>query len=118
MDFDADRLAVVRDDGRHFEYSPKRLSGVEVFRVAMRRFAAGDRIQLRARDRALGIANGRSKARVQPAAPPSRLDPSKQCPAAYPSATPTTPESAVVITSRVEGSPLPLRPIDFLVEES
>ncbi|MBF6558759.1 MAG: relaxase domain-containing protein [Candidatus Binataceae bacterium] len=58
VDFDADRLAVVLDDGRHFEYSPKRLAGVEVFRAEQRKFAAGDRIQFRAPERTLKLANG------------------------------------------------------------
>jgi conjugative relaxase-like TrwC/TraI family protein len=57
-DSEAGRLSVVLNDGRRFEYSPKRLSGVEVFRAEQRKFAAGDRIQFRAPERALGIANG------------------------------------------------------------
>jgi ATP-dependent exoDNAse (exonuclease V) alpha subunit len=57
-DSDAGRLSVVLNDGRHLDYSPKRLAGVEVFRSEQRKFAAGDRIQLRAPERALRLANG------------------------------------------------------------
>jgi hypothetical protein len=49
---------VVLNDGRRLDYSPKRLSGVEVFRSEQRKFAAGDRIQFRAPEQALGLANG------------------------------------------------------------
>jgi ATP-dependent exoDNAse (exonuclease V) alpha subunit len=55
---DAGRLSVVFNDGKRFEYSPKRLSGVEVFRTEQRKFSAGDRIQFRAPEHTLGIANG------------------------------------------------------------
>lgn len=48
----------VRTDGRTIQYNPKRPSGVEVFCSEHRVFAAGDRIQFRAPDRALKIANG------------------------------------------------------------
>ena len=57
-DSDAGRLSVVLDDSRRLDYSPKRLSGVEVFRSEQRKFAAGDRIQFRAPERALRLANG------------------------------------------------------------
>ena len=57
-DSDAGRLSVVLNDGRRLDYSPKRLSGVEVFRSEQRKFAAGDRIQFRAPEQALGLANG------------------------------------------------------------
>jgi ATP-dependent exoDNAse (exonuclease V) alpha subunit len=57
-DSDAERLSVVLNDGRRLDYSPKRLSGVEVFRAEQREFAAGDRIQFRAPERALKLANG------------------------------------------------------------
>jgi hypothetical protein len=57
-DSDAGRLSVVLNDGRRFDYSPRRLSGVEVFRSELRQFAAGDRIQFRAPERTMSIANG------------------------------------------------------------
>jgi ATP-dependent exoDNAse (exonuclease V) alpha subunit len=52
------RIAVRTDDGRAVQYNPKRPSGVEVFRPERRTIAAGDRIQFRAPDRALKVANG------------------------------------------------------------
>ncbi len=57
-DSDARRLSVVLNDGRRLDYSPKRLSGVEVFRAEQRQFAAGERIQFRAPERTLKFANG------------------------------------------------------------
>ena len=57
-DSDAGRLSVVLNDGRRLDYSPKRLSGVEVFRSEQRKFTAGDRIQFRAPERSLRLANG------------------------------------------------------------
>ena len=57
-DSDAGRLSVVLNDGRPLDYSPKRLAGVEVFRVEQRKFAAGDRIQFRAPERTFKLANG------------------------------------------------------------
>ena len=58
VDRDANMLAVTRSDGHRIEYSPTRLFGVEVFREEQRTIARGDRIQFRAPDRALGVANG------------------------------------------------------------
>jgi len=52
------RLMVTAADGRPIEYSPGRLSGVEVFREEWRVFARGDRIQFRAPERSLKVANG------------------------------------------------------------
>ena len=50
---------VVRDErGKAVSYDPSRLSGVEVFHQERRVFGAGDRIQFRAPDRALAVANG------------------------------------------------------------
>ncbi len=50
---------VVRDErGKAVSYDPSRLSGVEVFHQERRVLGAGDRIQFRAPDRALGVANG------------------------------------------------------------
>jgi hypothetical protein len=48
----------VRTNGRTIQYNPKRPSGVELFRPEHRVFATGDRIQFRAPDRALKVANG------------------------------------------------------------
>ena len=52
------RITVRTDDGRAVQYNPERPSGVEVFRPEHRIFAVGDRVQFRAPDRALKIANG------------------------------------------------------------
>ena len=58
IDRDANMLTVKTGDGRRVEYNPVRLFGVEVFREEQRVLAQGDRIQFRAPDRALGVANG------------------------------------------------------------
>ncbi len=58
LDRDANMLTVNTGDGRHVEYNPVRLFGVEVFREEPRVLAQGDRIQFRIPDRALGAANG------------------------------------------------------------
>jgi len=58
IDRDANVLAVNTGDGRRIEYNPVRLFGVEVFREEQRVLSRGDRIQFRAPDRALGVANG------------------------------------------------------------
>ncbi len=58
IDREANRLIVRSADGQRIAYNPRRLAGVEVFRREQRVFAEGDRIQFRAPDRALGIANG------------------------------------------------------------
>jgi ATP-dependent exoDNAse (exonuclease V) alpha subunit len=55
---DAGRLSVVLNEERRFDYSPKRLSGVEVFRAEQRQIAPGERIQFRAPERTLKFANG------------------------------------------------------------
>lgn len=52
------RLTVRTSDGRAVEYFPSRLTGVTVFRAEQRAFSPGDRIQFRAPDRTLGVANG------------------------------------------------------------
>ena len=52
------RITVRTDDGRAIEYNPARLTGVDLFREERRVIANGDRIQFRAPDRALGVANG------------------------------------------------------------
>jgi len=51
-------LTLSTENGRTVTYNPVRLFGVEVFREERRIFARGDRIQFRAPDRAIGIANG------------------------------------------------------------
>jgi conjugative relaxase-like TrwC/TraI family protein len=53
-----DRLTVRTSAGAAIEYAPERLRGVEVFRPESRTLSVGDRIQFRAPDRALKIANG------------------------------------------------------------
>ncbi len=55
---DANILTVATPDGHRIEYNPTRLFGVEVFREEQRTIARGDRIQFRAPDRALAVANG------------------------------------------------------------
>jgi conjugative relaxase-like TrwC/TraI family protein len=52
------RITIRTDDGRTLQYNPKRPSGVDVFRPEHRIFAVGDRVQFRAPDRALKVANG------------------------------------------------------------
>jgi hypothetical protein len=51
-------LRIKNESGAIVEYVPGRFRGVEVFRAESRNLAAGDRIQFRAPDRALGVANG------------------------------------------------------------
>ena len=58
VDRKANLLTVRTRDGRRAEYNPVRLFGVEVFREEERTIARGERIQFRAPDRALGVANG------------------------------------------------------------
>ncbi len=58
VDRDANMLTIDTGDGRRVQYNPVRLFGVEVFREEHRVLARGDRIQFRAPDRALGVANG------------------------------------------------------------
>ena len=57
-DRDANALTINTGSGRRIEYNPVRLFGVEVFREEQRVLSRGDRIQFRAPDRALGVANG------------------------------------------------------------
>ncbi len=57
-DLDLNRITVRTEDGRSVEYNPARLTGVNLFREERRLIANGDRIQFRAADRALGVANG------------------------------------------------------------
>jgi conjugative relaxase-like TrwC/TraI family protein len=51
-------LTIRTSDGRAVEYFPSRLHGVAVLRPEQRAFSPGDRIQFRAPDRKLGVANG------------------------------------------------------------
>jgi ATP-dependent exoDNAse (exonuclease V) alpha subunit len=55
---EANLLTVKTAEGRRIAYNPLRLFGVEVFRQEQRILSRGDRIQFRAPDRALGVANG------------------------------------------------------------
>ena len=58
VDRDANLLTVSAPDGRRIEYNPVRLFGVEVFREEQRTIARGERIQFRAPEKTLGLANG------------------------------------------------------------
>ena len=58
VDRKANLLTVTVPDGRRIQYNPVRLFCVEVFREEKRTIALGERIQFRAPDRALGVANG------------------------------------------------------------
>jgi len=58
VDRDANMLTIDTGNGRRVQYNPVRLFGVEVFREEQRALSRGDRIQFRAPDRALGVANG------------------------------------------------------------
>jgi ATP-dependent exoDNAse (exonuclease V) alpha subunit len=58
VDREANLLTVRTPDRRRIEYNPVQLFGVEVFREEQRVLSRGDRIQFRAPDRALGLANG------------------------------------------------------------
>ena len=51
-------ITVRFDNGRKLKYNPKRLSGVSVYYESERIFAEGDRLQIRAPNRAKRIANG------------------------------------------------------------
>jgi ATP-dependent exoDNAse (exonuclease V) alpha subunit len=51
-------LRIRTENGTVVVYRPERLRAVEVFRAELRTLAAGDRIQFRAPDRALGVVNG------------------------------------------------------------
>jgi conjugative relaxase-like TrwC/TraI family protein len=58
IDQERNQMLVRDESGKAVSYVPSRLSGVEVFHQERRVLAAGDRIQFRAPDRALGVANG------------------------------------------------------------
>ena len=57
VDARANTLTVSLEGGSSVTYDPRRLKGVNVFREAMREFAAGDRVQFTARSKDLGVAN-------------------------------------------------------------
>jgi ATP-dependent exoDNAse (exonuclease V) alpha subunit len=50
-------ITVRRSTGEDVTYDPRRLSGVTVYREAVRAFAAGDRVQVTAPDRSRHLAN-------------------------------------------------------------
>jgi conjugative relaxase-like TrwC/TraI family protein len=58
VDSARNQLTVTREDGTSARYNPQRLQGVEVFREEQRPLSAGERIQFRAPQRELGVANG------------------------------------------------------------
>jgi conjugative relaxase-like TrwC/TraI family protein len=58
VDSEYNLLTVAREHGTIVRYSPSRLQGVEVFHREERFLAAGDRVQFRAPQRELGVANG------------------------------------------------------------
>jgi ATP-dependent exoDNAse (exonuclease V) alpha subunit len=58
VDREANLLTVSVPDGRRIEYNRVRLFGVGVFREEKRTIARGERIQFRAPEKALGLANG------------------------------------------------------------
>ncbi len=58
IDRERNRLRVQIEDGRLIQYSPSRLKGVQVFSEERRELAQGDRIQFRAPDREMQVANG------------------------------------------------------------
>jgi conjugative relaxase-like TrwC/TraI family protein len=57
VDAASNRLTVERADGSERTYDPRRQQGVSVYREEVRGFSVGDRIQLTAPARELGIAN-------------------------------------------------------------
>jgi len=58
VDREANLLSIRTPEGKRVQYNPVRLFGVELFREEQRALARGERIQFRAPDRALGVANG------------------------------------------------------------
>jgi conjugative relaxase-like TrwC/TraI family protein len=57
VDARANTLTVELDTGSSVTYDPRRLKGVNVFREVEREFAKGDRVQLTASNKTLGVAN-------------------------------------------------------------
>jgi len=58
VDSNPNHVTVSKEDRTTVCYNPSRLQGVELFREEHRSLAAGDRVQFRAPQRELGIANG------------------------------------------------------------
>ena len=58
VDASHNRVVVRTDGGDRIDYDPKRLAGMQLFREERRAFAVGDRVQFRAPNRELGVANG------------------------------------------------------------
>ena len=50
-------LTVMKSDGQQVTYDPSRLRGISVYSELELKFAVGDRLQLTARNRELGVAN-------------------------------------------------------------
>jgi hypothetical protein len=57
VDATSNRLTVERKDGSEQTYNPRRQQGVSVYREEERSFSIGDRVQLTAPERDLGVAN-------------------------------------------------------------
>ncbi len=57
VDAAANRITVVKDDGKQVTYDPERLSGITAYREISRDFAQGDRIQFTSTNRELGVSN-------------------------------------------------------------
>jgi ATP-dependent exoDNAse (exonuclease V) alpha subunit len=57
VDGKTNQVAVRTDDDRTLNYDPRRLQGVTIYRETERAFAAGDRVQTTAPDRARDVAN-------------------------------------------------------------
>ena len=58
VDSEHNLLTVAKEDRTVVRYTPSRLQGVEIFHQEERPLAAGDRVQFRAPQRELGVANG------------------------------------------------------------
>jgi ATP-dependent exoDNAse (exonuclease V) alpha subunit len=58
IDIKANVLTIFGPDGRHINLNPGRWKGIETYRPEDRTLAIGDRIQFRAPDKALKVANG------------------------------------------------------------
>ena len=57
VDAKENRISIERENGKHQNYDPRRLSGVAVYRENKRAFSEGDRIQFTAPSRNLHVAN-------------------------------------------------------------
>jgi conjugative relaxase-like TrwC/TraI family protein len=58
IDTQANLLGILTPDGSHLNLNPARRKGIEVYHSEERKIAVGDRIQFRAQDKALKVANG------------------------------------------------------------